>query len=173
MLRLAYTPRARDSSSSAPRTHHPSAKRPHPPTAPSKKRRAAHHSVVLQFLWSRAKHAGTCPLQSHASGHVAGGAKVLATLRVALRESGRAKRHSSVLSLKPVDLRDGSAHNRLMLRAVTGGVLSCVRRQKSVRRRSEASRAGSRVMFSGCWGQRSVRNGIHEYAYLCLVAGPR
>lgn len=104
---------------------------------------------------------------------MASGGKVLAALRVALRESGRAKRDSSVISLKPGDLRDGSAHSRLMLRAVTGGELSCVRRQKSVRRRSEARRAASRVMFSGCWGQRRVRNGIHDYAYLCLVAGPR
>ena len=104
---------------------------------------------------------------------MAGKAKVLAALRVALREPGRAKRDCSVLSLKPGDLRDGSAHNRLVLMAVTGGELSCVRRQKSVRGRSEASRAGRRVMFSGCWGQSSVRNGIHDYICLCLVAGPR
>ena len=47
-----------------------------------------------------------------------------------------------------------------MLREVTGGELDCMRRQESVRGLSEASRAGSRVMFSGCWGQRRVTKGF-------------
>jgi hypothetical protein len=47
-----------------------------------------------------------------------------------------------------------------MLREVTGGEVNCMRRQESVRGREEASRAGRRVMFSGCWGQRRVRKGF-------------
>jgi hypothetical protein len=35
-----------------------------------------------------------------------------------------------------------------------------MRRQESVRGLAEASMAGWRVMFSGCWGQRHVRNGF-------------
>ena len=47
-----------------------------------------------------------------------------------------------------------------MLREVTGGEVSCMRRQESLRGREEARRAGSRVMFSGCWGQRIVSEGF-------------
>jgi hypothetical protein len=47
-----------------------------------------------------------------------------------------------------------------MLREVTGGEVNCMRRQESVRGLSGASILGRRVMFSGCWGQRLVRNGF-------------
>jgi hypothetical protein len=47
-----------------------------------------------------------------------------------------------------------------MLREVTGGEVNCMRGQESARGREEANRAGRRVMFSGCWGQRRVRKGF-------------
>lgn len=47
-----------------------------------------------------------------------------------------------------------------MLRDVIGGEVSRIRRQESVCGLAEASIAVRRVIFSGSWGQRRVRNGF-------------
>jgi len=94
--------------------------------------------------------------QRDASRHMASGGEELAALGVTFGEPGSIGQQSDSDEMRPARF----AHQRLVLREVMGGEVSCMRRQESVCGLSGASMDGSRVMFSGCCGHRRVRNGF-------------